>query len=147
MGVRAYSVHAVVRGRDHHGEHLPPRAAEAGGAVHQRAVEIQRSLHRRRIRAHDGDNAPDPPGSPDGRIVQLLQQVALSGGITSIYGIVRPPSPRSNQKQHTRMDRMSRIKTSKNGSRPVPADNWCCKEQTSERRGEVTRDNQAEEKK
>ena len=27
VGVRAYSVNAVVRGRDHHGEYLPPRTA------------------------------------------------------------------------------------------------------------------------
>ena len=76
VGVRANSVHAVVRGRDHHGEHLPPRTAEWGGAVHQRAVEIQRSLHRRRIGAHDGDDVPDSPRPLQRRVIQLLQQAS-----------------------------------------------------------------------
>ena len=74
VGVGSYSVHAVVRGRNHHGQHLPPPAAERGGAVHQRAIEIQRSLHGGGVGAHDGDNTPDPSGAGHCGVVQLLQR-------------------------------------------------------------------------
>ena len=114
VGVGSYSVHAMVRGRNHHGQHLPPPSAERGGAVHQNAIEIQRSLHGGRVGAHDRDNAPDPPGAGHSVVVQLFQQ---PGGLIRRNNIdIRhggPPFRQSNQKQLTWMDRMNRIETTK----------------------------------
>ena len=74
VGMRLYSVEALVGLGDHRGQHLALRPGKGGFAVHDFEVKSHRGLKGFGILAHDLHHIEDPAGTADRRVVFSFEE-------------------------------------------------------------------------